>query len=102
MFPVDGPEALPGRDLHVTALYVEMLGLRRRHPWLHRATTSEPRYLTNEHLEFDVVFVDQRLTIALNLGDEATTLRDGALLAADPVTRSLPGALAAHGWAIVR
>ncbi|GEB96345.1 alpha-amylase family glycosyl hydrolase [Microbacterium lacticum] len=102
VFPVEGPEALPGRDLYVTALYVELLGLRRRHPWLHRATTSEPRYLTNEHLEFDVVFDDQRLTIALNLGDEATTLRDGALLAADPVTRSFPGALAAHGWAIVR
>lgn len=100
-FPVGGPASLQMPDLGLAALYTELLGLRRRHPWLHRATTSEPRALSNEHLEVDVELDDQRLTIALNLGDEAMPLREGTLLAADSVTRTRAGSLAGHGWAIV-
>lgn len=101
-FPAGGPDSLQTPDLGLAALHAELLGLRRRHPWLHRASTSEPRVLTNEHLEVDVELGDQRLTIALNLGDDAVSLTDGELLAADTATRSLTGSLAAHGWAIVR
>ncbi|PWC04687.1 alpha-amylase family glycosyl hydrolase [Mycetocola zhujimingii] len=100
-FPIDGPASVSVVDPGIEPLYQELLGLRRRHPWLHRATTAEPRDLSNEHLEIDVVSEGERLTVALNLGDDTFPLAEGSVLAADPATRETPGQLAAHGWAIV-
>ena len=90
-----------GSDERVLRLHQELLGLRRRHPWLHRARTDEPRTLANEHLEIDVILGSDRLTVALNLSDETFPLTPGELLSADDGTRGMPGRLAPHGWAVV-
>nr|WP_315268275.1 alpha-amylase family glycosyl hydrolase [Microbacterium lemovicicum] len=100
-FPADGPAAVSGSGERVLRLHQELLGLRRRHPWLHRARTDEPRTLANEHLEIDVILGSDRLTVALNLGDETFPLTPGELLSADDGTRGMPGRLAPHGWAVV-
>lgn len=100
-FPAEGPGGLVAPDVAVLHLHQELLSLRRRHPWLHRATTAEPRHLTNEHLEVDVVAGDERLTVALNLQDFPAPRRSGALLAADDGTRASGDAIAAHGWAVI-
>ena len=100
-FPIEGPGALEIPDPSLADLYRQLLGLRRRHPWLHRATSSEPRALHNDHLVLDLVHEGERLTVALNLGEGALPLTGGHLLAADPVTMEGRGLLAAHGWAIV-
>jgi cyclomaltodextrinase / maltogenic alpha-amylase / neopullulanase len=100
-FPVDGLSALPIPDRSLAPLYKQLLGLRRRHPWLHRAKSSKPRALSNEHLEVDVAFQRNRLTIALNLGDAEFPLPLGTLLASDPATAQSAGRLTPHGWAIL-
>ncbi|ROS25953.1 alpha-amylase family protein [Cellulomonas sp. PhB150] len=50
-------------------LHQELIGLRRRHPWLHRATTRTIE-LTNEHLLYEARAGDDALLVALNLADE--------------------------------
>jgi cyclomaltodextrinase len=77
-----------------------MIGLRRRHPWLTRATTSTAA-VANEHLLVHAAAGDHRLTLALNLSDRPFPLppRGGGVLeAGDPVR---DGAVAAHSWAVL-
>jgi cyclomaltodextrinase / maltogenic alpha-amylase / neopullulanase len=47
-------------------VYQELIGLRRRHAWLHRARIVNVR-LTNEQFEYDVSDGDNRLRVALDL-----------------------------------
>ncbi|OBG56381.1 alpha-amylase family protein [Mycobacterium sp. E735] len=51
------------------ALHQFLVGLRRRHPWLHRATTSALR-LENRHYIYETRSGDDALLVALNIGDE--------------------------------
>lgn len=49
-------------------LHQFLVGLRRRYPWLHSATTTALR-LTNEHYVYQTHAGDQALLVALNIAD---------------------------------
>jgi glycosidase len=66
----------PGSD--VFRLHQHLIGLRRRHPWLHTATTTTLQ-LTNRHYVYQTEADGQRLLVALNVDD------------AEPLPLSLPG-----------
>ncbi|GAB2478011.1 alpha-amylase family protein [Jatrophihabitans fulvus] len=72
-------------DPEVLRLHQELVGLRRRHPWLHTAR-SETVELTNETLTLRLSGPDEAVVLALNLGDEEYEA-DG---------RTVP----AHDWAL--
>lgn len=57
----------------VWALHQYLIGLRRRHPWLHRATTSA-LLLTNRSYVYETRSGDNALLVALNLDDEPLRL----------------------------
>lgn len=95
-FP-DTPDLMPDADQGVFALYRRLLGIRRDHPWLHRAHSSA-RELTQEVLILDLEAEGRSLTLALNYGENAHPLPAGRLLAADPATT--PDSLAPAGWAV--
>jgi cyclomaltodextrinase / maltogenic alpha-amylase / neopullulanase len=64
-FPDKPADLVPyGRPTY--RLYQELIGLRRRHPWLHRARTSTVR-LTNEHFAYDVSDGAHRLRVTLDV-----------------------------------
>jgi cyclomaltodextrinase len=89
-------------------LHQDLIGMRRRHPWLHHARTRAVD-LGNTHFIYEAFHGEHRLLVALNLTDA-------------PVTRSIPHAgdivagnaachhtgasqtqmtLPPHGWAIL-
>jgi cyclomaltodextrinase len=51
-------------------LHQELIGLRRRHPWLH-AARSTVRHLANEQLAYEVSDGSDRLLVSLNVGAAA-------------------------------
>ncbi len=98
------PDGLAPFGWPIYRLHQELVGLRRRHPWLHRAR-MRPVELRNAELVFEAAHGDDRLFVALNLSDV-------------PVTRAIPSAVArlagdvsvtssgeiiipAHGWGIL-
>lgn len=93
---VDGPG---DDDNPVLRLHRELIGLRRRHPWLHRARTSQVE-LTNTTFVYEVRDGDDALLVALNLGDEPLTRPAGGVLACDDASRDQAD-VAPHGWAVV-
>jgi glycosidase len=94
----------------VFRLHQHLIGLRRRHPWLHGARTT-PLHLTNRHYVYRTHSGDDALVVALNLDD--TPLRvslpelgidSGRLVAGSGMPNE--GVVnvvevAAHGWAII-
>jgi hypothetical protein len=82
--------------------YRRVIGLRRRNPWLLDAMI-ETEQVDNAHL---VVRArarngEQSLALALNLTGEPLALGDSAeVLEAEPDLAD--GAVAPHGWAVVR
>ncbi len=67
-FP-ESPAALSPLGLPVFRRHQELIGMRRRHPWLHRAKTRV-LHLANETVVFEAFAGDERLMVALNLGKE--------------------------------
>lgn len=63
------PLELDAFGAEIWALHQFLVGLRRRHPWLHRATTSALR-LENRHYVYETRNGDDALLVALNIGDE--------------------------------
>ena len=59
-----GELALSGRDVY--RLHQQLIGIRRRHPWLHRAST-EVLTLSNEQILYRSAAGRSELTVALNL-----------------------------------
>jgi cyclomaltodextrinase / maltogenic alpha-amylase / neopullulanase len=96
-FP-DTPDGLAPHGWPTYRLHQRLIGLRRRHPWLHRARPTVLE-LANQHARIEVRDGDRALVVALNLADEPV-----ALPGAD---RVLDGAgvegnsLAPHGWAVL-
>ncbi|WP_456823658.1 alpha-amylase family glycosyl hydrolase [Cellulomonas sp. P5_E12] len=94
---VDGPGI--GENA-VLRLHQDLIGLRRRHAWLHRARTTQVT-LTNTNFVYEVRDGDDVLTVALNLDDAPLAMPGGTLVACDDATRGDPGTVAPHGWAVV-
>jgi cyclomaltodextrinase len=89
-------------------LHQELIGLRRRSPWLHDARTRVLS-LANQQLSYEVRRGDQHLLVMLNLGDKPTTLTAphaqhvlaGSGRIARPGSAEASITLAEHGWAIL-
>ena len=73
------------RDVATMRLHQDLIGLRRRHPWLHAART-EVLELANRQLAYESTADGERLRVLLNLDDEPWTY--------DGVT------VGPHGWAV--
>ena len=105
-FPAQPTELAPGGwDLY--HLHEELIALRRRHPWLHRAR-SEVLTCTNTRLVYLVTDGDESLLVALSLEDQDVTVdAPGATIClGGHATVHEPGpdarlTLPAHGWAVV-
>jgi cyclomaltodextrinase len=74
-FP-ERPAALSPAGLPVYRRHQELIGLRRRHAWLHRAKTRVT-HLTNETFAFEAFDGERRLMVALNLGGQAELAAPG-------------------------
>ena len=93
------------------ALHQFLIGLRRRHPWLHRASTSAVR-LQNRHYVYETRSGDNALLVALNIDDEPLRLvlsecgtPRGQVLggsAAPPQEVVDSVVVEPHGWQILR
>jgi cyclomaltodextrinase len=100
------PEHLPAGGGSVYALHQELIGLRRRHPWLHRATSTAIE-LTNTHYVYEMIAGANRLMVALNISDDELKITPNAT---SPLTEVLCGeakwtsegvSVPAHGWTIL-
>lgn len=108
-FPAD-PAAAPGRDGETYALHRELVAVRRRHPWLHRAR-SEALSTTNAQLVYRVAGGDEALVVALNADDAPVTLDAPGATAVEASgggAATLHGSgdgarveLPEHGWAVL-
>lgn len=65
-FPAE-PAGLAPYGWPLYHLHQELIGLRRRHPWLHRARTK-PVHLTNEQFAYAVSAGSRTLIVALSVG----------------------------------
>jgi cyclomaltodextrinase len=78
-------------------LHQDLIGLRRRNPWLHAARTTA-RELTNTTAVLDTTDGTRRLTTVLNLADTPTTVPPGRVLLGEVEPG---GVLPAFGWAVL-
>ena len=101
-FPATPADLSPLGD-GIYRLHQELIGLRRRHPWLHRAGTTT-LHLTNTALLYEVQADGKRLVTALNLDDTplehdvpgvSEVVAGAARLDGTAVT------VAPHGWAVL-
>lgn len=106
-FPADPSGLAPyGRPLF--HLHQELIGLRRRHPWLHRARTR-PVHLTNEQFAYEATDGSRRIIVALSVGAgsaEVPVPYGKTILHGDAELRGNGSAeaavvLPANGWAVL-
>jgi cyclomaltodextrinase len=104
-FPA-APSDLSAAGWHVYELHRQLIGVRRRHAWLHTARTRVLK-LSNEHLVYEATGGESSLTVALNLSTSGVELEVPAsaamLLAGDGHRESGRDAVALppRGWAIL-
>ena len=67
------PMELDAFGAEVWALHQYLIGLRRRNPWLHAASTTALR-LGNRHYVYETRSGDDALLVALNIDDEPLRL----------------------------
>jgi cyclomaltodextrinase len=110
-FPDDGPAGLAPWGWPTYRLHQQLIGLRRRHPWLQRARTT-PVELHNGRAVLESVPEqgdgEHRLLLALNLDDDAADLPapgasellagSGELRGAGPDARVV---VPPHGWGVL-
>ncbi len=98
-FPPDPLDAPGGAAFE---LHRELIGLRRRHRWLHRARTTT-LHRADEQLVYRVEADGQALVVALNISsDPATVPASGAVVAGSATERGGELELPAHGWAVLQ
>ncbi|MHA7221271.1 alpha-amylase family glycosyl hydrolase [Arthrobacter sp. RHLT1-20] len=104
-FPA-GPSGLSAVGGHIYELHRQLIGVRRRHAWLHTART-DVLALSNEHLVYRASGEGASLTVALNLSPAPAELEVPAsaavVLAGDghrPPGRNVV-AVPPRGWAIL-
>ena len=91
----------------IFSLHQFLIGLRRRHPWLHTARTSALR-LDNRHYIYESRNGDDALIVALNVDDAplAATLPGPATLLAGtdapPEQVVTDIVVPPHGWLILK
>jgi glycosidase len=93
----------------VRALHQQLIGVRRRHPWLVDARIEEPDLLTNEHLAVRLSTGDEQMAVILNLADDPAEVRvplpDAAVLAGEGTARPGDGhtlaALPPHAYLVL-
>ena len=68
------PAQLDSRGVEIWSLHQHLIGLRRRHPWLHSASTSALR-LENRQYVYQASHGDQALIVALNIDDAPLRMR---------------------------
>jgi cyclomaltodextrinase / maltogenic alpha-amylase / neopullulanase len=105
------PLPLDESSAQVWALHQYLVGLRRRHPWLHAASTTALR-LDNRHYVYRTSRRQDALLVALNIDDQPMQLGlpdlgvahaevlAGSAAPAQEVVDSV--AVEAHGWRILR
>jgi cyclomaltodextrinase len=103
------PDAdLDPRESATVDLHRQLVGVRRRHPWLHQASTTVPE-LANEQAVFVSRRDDDWLAVALNLSGAAVSLPVPAaaqVLAGDaelhdPGSDGAQVAVGPNGWVVV-
>ncbi|OBI16304.1 alpha-amylase [Mycobacterium sp. E2327] len=104
------PIKLDAFGAQMWALHQFLVGLRRRHPWLHAASTTALR-LENRHYVYETRNGENALLVALNIGDEPmrVALSEAGMARAQVVAGSSappPEVLDAvvvepHGWRIL-
>jgi cyclomaltodextrinase / maltogenic alpha-amylase / neopullulanase len=107
VFP-DAPEQLAPDGWGLYRLHQRLIGLRRRHPWLHHAR-AKTMHLTNTQLVYQAGTDRQRLLVALNLEDTAADLPAPGATAIAAGEAHLHQAnhqdarvrLDGHGWAVL-
>lgn len=102
-FPAQ-PGQVPGARAEVLALHQELIGLRRRHPWLHTARTRTVA-VSNETITLEVAGEGgEALIVSLNLGEDQMRIANpppGQLLAGSG--SGIDGealVVSPHGWAV--
>jgi glycosidase len=105
------PMQLDASGAQVWDLHQYLVGLRRRHPWLHAASTSKLR-LDNHHYVYRTSHGGDALVVALNIDDEPLPLRLEELgvrraevlagSAAPPQEVVEAVVVEPHGWRILR
>jgi cyclomaltodextrinase / maltogenic alpha-amylase / neopullulanase len=107
-FPAS-PEDLAPDGWVTYRLHQDLIGLRRRHPWLARAATQELT-LQNETFGYLVTSPDgdTRLAVLLNVSDDKSIFSLGDAVGDGTVTQLLgsndgaaAGSVEPHGWAIL-
>jgi len=101
------PKELAPFGWPIYRLHQDLIGLRRRHPWLHRAQ-SRVVEIHNTDLVLEAFADDKRLWLALNIADSAVTRTipagAGKLAGNGDVTKksgSTEIALPPHGWVVL-
>jgi cyclomaltodextrinase len=94
-FPAD-PTGLAPWGAATFRLHQDLIGLRRRNPWLHNARTTA-KQLTNTAAVLETTDGTHRLTTALNLAEEPIPLPQGKVLLGQVEPNRLP----ALGWAVL-
>ena len=99
------PVQLDAREREVFALHQYLIGLRRRHGWLHDARTSALR-LDNRQYVYETRHDDDALIVALNIADTPSALELSGLVVggtgAPPEEVVGEGVVQPHGWLILR
>ncbi|WP_448072705.1 alpha-amylase family glycosyl hydrolase [Georgenia yuyongxinii] len=105
-FP-DTPADLPPAGVPVLDLHRELIALRRRHPWLHRARTRTLE-LRNEVLAYETTTsvstgAAGRLVVVLNLADAAAevTAQVAGVVAGTAEVHDGRIRVPGHGWAVL-
>ncbi|UFU06114.1 alpha-amylase family glycosyl hydrolase [Ruania halotolerans] len=99
-------QEIPGANTEILSLHQELIGLRRRHPWLHTARTRTVA-VGNDVITLEVTGASgEALIVSLNIGDEQVRIADpapGAYLAGRDC--GLDGdelVVGPHGWTVAR
>jgi cyclomaltodextrinase len=107
-FPVGGRGELAAEGWPTFHVHQELIGLRRRHPWLHRATATTLQ-LTNGTYAYEASGEGERLVVSLNLEDTVSTLElpaHGEVVAGSAsVSRTASGTTVEtppHGWVVLQ
>src|SRR4051794_34261353 len=106
-FPPTPDDAPAGGDVH--ALHQQLIGLRRRHPWLVDAEVQKPDALTNDVLALRLARDGQVIGVVLNVGDTPAhavlPMRHAEVLAGDGGTEGHRDGtrtrVAAHSFVVV-